>query len=150
MEPSTVFIVEDDRGIAALLAHVLRSAGYQVINANSPAEAAGVGQGYEHPIALLLCDVILQDRAGPDIARSVADLHPEMKTIFMSGYPFDILVDRGLLTPEMLESGKMFYLQKPFRPAELVQVINRIVDTESAAAISELAPTGVGYASAAS
>ncbi len=145
----TILIVEDERLVASLLGQVLRSAGYQVMYASSAAEATGIGHQDQPEISILLCDVMLRDGAGADVARCVGELHPETKTIFISGYPLDMLADRGLLTPEMLQDGRTFYLQKPFRPAALVEIIDRLTEMDCGVETSGFGQTEAAHVSAA-
>src|SRR5438045_2356970 len=111
MALQTILTVEDDRLIASLLGQVLRAGGYEVLNAQSGTEAVGLGRLHHGEIALMLCDIMLQDRAGPDVALCVRELCRQMKTLFTSGYHLDILIERSLLAPKILENENS--IQKP-------------------------------------
>lgn len=149
MASPIIFIIEDDRLIATLLRQVLETAGYQVLSAQSGAEALSLGRLHQGEIALLLCDVMLQDRAGPGVALHLGELSPRMSTIFTSGYSLDILTERGLLTPETLRAERTCYLPKPFRPKELLQLVESVLSAPPAVATAGMEQPGVKHASAA-
>jgi DNA-binding response OmpR family regulator len=122
-----ILVVEDDLPIANLLTQVLQAGGYEVLNAQSGAEALRLGRLHQREIALLLCDVVLRDRSGPDVALRIGELSPQMRTLFTSGYPLENLAERGLLTPETLRNENTFYIGKPFWPNELLRLVNGIL-----------------------
>lgn len=144
-----ILIVEDDRPIAALLAQVLQAGGYQVLSAQSGAEATVLGRLHQPEIALLLCDVVLQDRSGPEVAFRIGELCPQMRTLFTSGYPLEVLAERGLLTPETLQKENIFYIEKPFGLSELVRLVKRILPKHLEAPTAGMERGGVTRVSAA-
>lgn len=145
-----ILIVEDDRPIAALLTQVLQAGGcYQVLNAQSGAEALSLGRLHQDEIALLLCDVVLQDRSGPDVACRIGELCPQMRTLFTSGYPLEVLAERGLLTPETLQKENTFYIEKPFGLGDLVRLVRRILPMHLEAPAAGIERGGSARASAA-
>jgi len=144
----TILIVEDDQPTAAVLMLTLQMGGYQVLNANSGAEALRLARLHRREIALTLCDVVLQDRTGPEVARRIRELCPQMKTLFTSGYPFSHLVERNLFTAETLQNESTFYIEKPFWPKQLLQLVNGILPAVQMQAMG-MGHTGVALVSAA-
>jgi DNA-binding response OmpR family regulator len=149
MASLAILIVEDDRPVATLLSRVLQAGGYEVFSAQSGTEAIGLSRLHQREIALLLCDIMLQDRAGPDVALRVGELCPEMRTLFTSGYPLDVLIERGLLTREILANEKTSYIQKPFLPKELLRAVNNLLPMQAEAANSRLRQAGAAHVNAA-
>lgn len=149
MASPIVLIVEDDRTISTLLTQVLQAGGYEVLNAQSGAEALGLGRLHQREIALLLCDVGLPNRAGPDVALRIGELCPQMRTLFTSGYPLDVLAERGLLTPEILQNENTFYIQKPFWPKELLHLVDGILPARLDVAAAGMEQAGAARVSAA-
>ncbi len=69
-------------------------------------------------ISLILSDVVLPGGAsGPDFAEELRASRPDMKVLFMSGYPAEAAKHNGFLGPDSV------LLNKPFRIAELAQVV---------------------------
>jgi two-component system, cell cycle sensor histidine kinase and response regulator CckA len=142
MVQGVILIVEDERPVANVVARALESGGYDVLSANSGMEALTLARLHQHEIALLVCDVVLPDRAGPIVAQCLSEVCPEMKILFTSGYSLDMLAERGLLTEETLENEDTFYLPKPFRPREILHLVNSILSMPRAITMAALERTG--------
>ena len=119
----TILVVEDEEGVRDITERILKSAGYDVMVAESPAVAlALINDG--RPVDLLLSDVIMPGLSGRDLARRLQSARPRMKTIFMSGYTDEIIARQGVL-----DEGVTF-LQKPFGPEELLPLVREVLDNE--------------------
>jgi DNA-binding NtrC family response regulator len=149
MASPIILIVDDDRAIANMFTEVLRAEGYEVVNAQTGEEAVRLASLYRSGIGLLLCDVLLKDRSGPDIALRLGEFCPRMKIVFTSGYPVDILAERGLLTPELLRNENALFMQKPLRLRELLDLADRILETHAHAVAAAVDPVGGARVSAA-
>ncbi len=90
MTSKTVLIVEDEPPIRQLLADFLCEEGYQVLEAGSSTRA------FEILATRPQLDVLLTDYRLPDgvtgvmIAEPALKLRPDLKVIFISGYPVEI------------------------------------------------------------
>ena len=114
-----IMVLEDDDTIRDLVQRLLIRQGYEVVAACEPREAEAVLDQHGSSIRLLISDVILPDRNGPEFFRHVvAPRYPDMRVIFISGYS-----DQDTLQAEVVRSGRMF-LPKPFTPAQLLQAVN--------------------------
>ena len=110
---AAVLIVEDDPGVRAFTAQVLRDAGAVVFEAGNPAEALAFATSQSTPLDLLLTDVVLPGIDGADLAERLRALRPGLRVLFMSGYtPEEIAVTAALASDDVL-------LRKPFLPATL-------------------------------
>lgn len=110
----TILLVEDQDVVRALVRRVLEEDGYVVHEARDGSHALEVAAAVEGEIDLLLTDLVMPNLGGPELAGRLATLRPIGATLFMSGYAGDTLAGTGSL-PEGAE-----FLQKPFRPVELV------------------------------
>lgn len=73
---------------------------------------------------LVLLDFTLPEfSAGPDLARRLKGVRPDLRVLFLSGYSPGIVADRG-----QLEHGAMF-LQKPFSADALEAKVRETLDT---------------------
>lgn len=117
----TVLLVEDQEVVRALVHRVLADEGYVVHDAIDGNHALEVAAAVEGDIDLLLTDLVMPNLGGPELAARLAEIRPIGATIFMSGYAGDTLAGTG-----SLPAGAEF-LQKPFRPAELVQRVNALL-----------------------
>ncbi len=123
----TVLLVEDEDAIRDLAQEILRMNGYTVLAAPSCEDALRLGEHHPGPIHLLMTDVIMPQMDGPELARRIAPLRPEMKVLYVSGYTDDAIAEHGVL-----ELGTEF-LQKPFTPDVLATRVRKILDVFPAA-----------------
>lgn len=85
-----VLLVEDEPRILALLADYLEQEGYRVLAAEGATQAFEI-LASKPQLDLLLTDFRLRDGvSGVMIAEPALKLRPELKVIFISGYPFEI------------------------------------------------------------
>jgi two-component system, cell cycle sensor histidine kinase and response regulator CckA len=118
----TVLVAEDEDAVRSLTCLVLRQSGYAVLEADQPAEAHRLAERHEGPIHLLLTDVVMPGGGGRQLAEEMRALYPEMKVLFLSGYPDDAVVRHGILAEEVA------FLQKPFSPAALALKVREVLD----------------------
>ena len=130
----TILLVEDDDSVRTFSARVLRRAGYEVLEASSPARGLEIARSSQH-IDAMLTDIVMPDMDGCELARCARAYRSNMKVLFMSGYADDaIRADDLSLSPESL-------LEKPFTAGLLLR---RIRDVLSADPQRELSAAAVG------
>jgi PAS domain S-box-containing protein len=117
----TVLVVEDEEGVRKLTRSILESYGFYVLEAADATEAVRIGERCGSDIKLLVTDVILPGMNGKTMAEGLQRLIPQLKVIFTSGYPADVISSRGVL-----DRGTG-YLQKPFSPESLARKIREIL-----------------------
>jgi len=71
---------------------------------------------------LLVTDVVMPGMHGREVALLLEPTHPEMKVLYVSGYPDASIVHQGLLTPGLA------FLQKPFGPDVLARKVREVLD----------------------
>jgi PAS domain S-box-containing protein len=118
----TVLVVEDEQAILRLARRVLQRQGYAVLAANGPVEALRLAAGYEGELHLLVTDVVMPEMNGRDLARRLKELRPNVKALFMSGYPAEVIAQDGFLEPGVS------FLQKPFTAPELAAKVRAALD----------------------
>jgi hypothetical protein len=117
----TVLVVEDEAGVRELVAALLRSKGYQVMEAGNGREALEVAGAHVGIIDLLLTDVVMPEMNGNDLSEKLLTVRPDTKVIYMSGYAPQTLFRRNGLNPDAI------FLQKPFQPQVLVQKVQEVL-----------------------
>jgi PAS domain S-box-containing protein len=121
-EGETILLIEDDKALLDLTREMLVEIGYNVVTATDGLEAIEVDEVDEHAIDLLLSDVVMPGLGGFEAAEIIRQRRPDMKVVFMSGYPArgdDAAAD----VPENAQ-----FLQKPVRASHLAQVLRRELD----------------------
>jgi CheY-like chemotaxis protein len=117
----TILLVEDERQIRGLLQQLLEEKGYRVLEAESAARAEEILKTYEGDIRLLVSDVVMPDKSGPELAEELSRLRPGVKVIFMSGYPYRVVSERGPL-PHASN-----FLEKPFTCDALLAKVRTVL-----------------------
>ncbi len=105
-----VLVVEDERGVRDLAAHMLRRLGYHVLTAESGAAALGVMAEHGTQVDLVLSDVITPGMQGRELGRRLRAAGYRARILFMSGYSGEEL-SRGDVEPLGELLGKPFSLQ---------------------------------------
>ena len=77
---------------------------------------------YHDPIHLLLTDVVMPERSGPELAEELAKLHPEMRVLYMSGYADTAIIRHGVLRPNTA------FIQKPFVSEDLNKKVRDVLE----------------------
>jgi DNA-binding response OmpR family regulator len=126
-----LLLIEDDAGIAAMLPNALRPLGYDVLLAGDCRMAAEIAASEADEIDVVLCDVMLPDGRGAIAAEAVLRYCPNVWIIFTSGYPIEMLDERGALSLETLSALGASYLPKPFLPRDVHTMIEGRFTTEN-------------------
>jgi CheY-like chemotaxis protein len=124
----TILVVEDEARVRKLVAGVLTSRGYKVLEAMRGEEAIRLLQAHEGPVDMALVDVVMPEMSGSDLVRQIEPLHPGMRVLYISGYTDEAIVHHGIPS-----SGAAF-LQKPFLPETLARKVREVLDAGNAAA----------------
>lgn len=120
----TVLLVEDEAAVRHLARLALETAGYHVLEAAGGEDAlTKVGQ-YTGPLHLLLTDLVMPEMSGIQLADRLASLRPDLRVLFVSGYPNEERSARGLRDCDVA------FLQKPFTPVSLVEKVRSVLDDQ--------------------
>ena len=117
-----ILLVEDERAIRNFVGIILRSAGYAVREAPDGPEAIAEASSGSCPIHLLLTDVVMPRMNGPELARYIRKIHPDVRILYMSGYTENSIVHRGIL-----DAG-IDMIQKPFNADKLLARVREVLD----------------------
>jgi signal transduction histidine kinase len=117
-----ILLVEDEEAKLLLVRRMLVSLGYRVLAFSDPTEALRVAEAPDKPIDLLVTDVVMPKMDGQMLREAVARARPGLRSLFMSGYPSDVIARDGVL------GEGIDYLQKPFSRAALGAKVREILD----------------------
>ncbi len=118
----TVLLVEDDPAVRRTVSRSLEQLGYRVLPADGAAGALACVEAGGDRIDLLLSDVVMPGRSGPELASALLERFPGLRTLFMSGFPDDAVVQREALAPGVR------LLQKPFTLKDLARAVREVLD----------------------
>ncbi len=120
----TVLLVEDDSALRALVMSLLSSLGYKVLEASNGLQAVRVVRQQGNEIDLLLTDIVMPGLRGPNLANEVTSLFPDIKVLYMSGYP------ESACSGTISLGGKPL-LEKPFKQADLARKLREVLEGAS-------------------
>lgn len=111
---SSVLLVDDEDSLRALLAQLLEQRGYTVLAARNGGDALQMARDLDHPVDIIITDLIMGRINGTRLAASLRELWPQIPIIYISGFAEELkpLADNG-----------EHCLSKPFGAAELFTTI---------------------------
>ncbi|MDR3580685.1 MAG: response regulator [Oryzomonas sp.] len=118
----TILVVDDDAAIREYLSMFLTSLGYRVLLAEDGQKAVEIFRNMLNDVDLVLIDVMMPNKKGSEAAREIRNIREDIKIVFTSGYPYDLIHDQLLL-----EEG-MQLLLKPLSPTELAKILRTRLD----------------------
>ena len=121
---ATVLVAEDREVVRNLVVSVLEREGLDVLVAPDGEQALVVSASHDGPIDLLLTDVVMPGLDGDELAERVLAERPETAVLFMSGYTEREAIRRGAA------EGDVAFIEKPFRPQELVEKVHAVLGGE--------------------
>jgi DNA-binding response OmpR family regulator len=121
----TILLVEDEKGVRDLIRSMLIQHGYRVLSAGDCEVALKIARSHPASIDLLIADIVMPGLNGPELARRLRALRPNLKVLFMSGF-----VRQAAVQSETLSDAR--FLEKPFPPEALVGKIHEILHKGSA------------------
>ena len=123
-EGMLIFVVDDEEFVRALVERILQRQGYKVTSAASAQEALEKLRGLPS-VKLLLTDVLLPGGMhGVALAEQARALYPQLKVLFMSGFP-----QEHLAADHNLDAG-INLISKPFRREELARRVRALLPAE--------------------
>ena len=120
----TVLVAEDDPNVLNLISESLAAHGFEVVVAQNGDAALEKIQNREHPIQILITDVVMPGISGRSLALRAAESIPDLKVLFMSGYTEEVIQHHGI------SSSNVAFIQKPFAPGDLVRKVRQLLDGE--------------------
>jgi two-component system, cell cycle sensor histidine kinase and response regulator CckA len=114
-----ILVVEDNVGVGNVIAACLAS--YDVtVTHNGPEALARASQlsGCD----LLITDYLMPSIPGDEVARRLRQIHPEAKTMLLTGFGENISVDRSAVDVQMA---------KPFAPDALRNTVKHLIGAPS-------------------
>src|SRR5579863_623618 len=88
----TILLVEDEPRVRKLIAGVLLSRGYTVVEATRGTEAMKLAQEHKGKIDLAVVDVVMPEMSGPELVKLLDPICPEMRVLYISGYTDEAIV----------------------------------------------------------
>ncbi len=108
-----VLLVEDEDSVRNFAVRALKRQGYEVLEATTGVEALELVANDKGPIDIVVSDVMMPEMDGPTMLTELRKKTPDLKVIFVSGYPDDRF--KTGLDP----NAQFAFLPKPFTLPQL-------------------------------
>lgn len=107
-----ILLAEDDDDTAKMVETILTRSGWRVERANDGVEALRIFKERRNEVALIFADVMMPKMSGRQLIDEARRAKPGLAAVFFSGY-----------ASSMLGGVKDPFIQKPFDPAEMLEII---------------------------
>ena len=114
-----ILLAEDDNDMRRFLVKALENAGYEVIDYDNGMSA--YRRLREEPFELLLTDIVMPEMDGIELARRAAELDPDIKIMFITGFAA-VALNADSKAPK---DAKV--LSKPFHLKDLVNEVEKLL-----------------------
>jgi len=118
----TILLVEDEEALLNLTEERLRERGYTVLPAHDGVQALELARSFPGSIHLLLTDVMMPRMGGVSLARSISELRPGIRIVFMTGH-----AEKETSYREAMLAGAES-IQKPFTHKQLIRQVRQALD----------------------
>ncbi|MGV2828759.1 response regulator [Myxosarcina sp. GI1(2024)] len=123
MSNEKILIIDDWKKICSIMAQALELLGYKVAIAVNGEE--GLKQLEQQAFDLILLDLKMPEMDGLTFLQQAIRIYPQMKIIIISAHG---TVDNAV---EAMKLGTIDFIQKPFTPQELRDLVRRVLDRET-------------------
>ena len=125
MEGKTVLIVDDEKNILLTLSQSLEALQLETATATNGEEA--LAKLMEKEFGLILLDIRMPGMDGMEVLRQVREIRPDIRVIMITAY------GTVGLAVEAMKLGAVDFIQKPFSPEEIRELVSRVLDREKLA-----------------
>jgi DNA-binding response OmpR family regulator len=122
MEGKPILIVDDEKNICLTLSRALEVLGIETASALNGEEA--LAQLKEREFGLILLDLKMPGMDGMEVLRLVREIRPDIRIIIITAYG---TVESAV---EAMKLGAVDFIQKPFSPEEIRELVSRVMDRE--------------------
>ncbi|MBN1221553.1 MAG: response regulator [Anaerolineae bacterium] len=117
-----IMIVDDEKNIRLTMSQALASLGYEISTAVNGEDA--LKQLAEKEFRLILLDLKMPGMNGLDVLRQVVEQRPDIRVIIVSAHG---TVENAV---EATKLGAVDFIQKPFAPKEIRQLVQEVLDRD--------------------
>jgi PAS domain S-box-containing protein len=120
-----ILVAEDDRGVRTLITDVLHRYGYTTIEATDGQDALQKFMDNRNVIDLIIIDVVMPKMNGKEVYEEIRSVKPNIKTLFVSGYTRDVIIDKGV------EDTMVDFIKKPIALQEFLKKVREILGKDN-------------------
>lgn len=120
LENARILVVDDEVAHASSLERLFSKEGAEVLTATSGADALEVIRA--EPVQLVLVDLMMPGMSGQDVLRAARVARPDVDVVVMTAYG---TVENAV---EAMRAGAYDFVQKPFKSAVILRVVERALE----------------------
>jgi DNA-binding response OmpR family regulator len=117
-----ILIVDDEKNIRLTLSQALETLGTEIDTAANGQEA--FTKLNEKEFGLILLDIRMPGMDGMEVLHRIREIRPDIRVIMITAYG---TVESAV---EAMKLGAVDFLQKPFDPEEIRELVQRVMDRE--------------------
>jgi signal transduction histidine kinase len=118
----TILVVEDAAEVRKLTSEVLEQQGYRVIEAVDGRDGLAKFMAHQEEIKLVIMDVVMPKMNGKEAFAAIAEVKPDLKVLFTSGYTPDDVSRKGV------QFDRRNFLPKPAPPLTLLRMVRELLN----------------------
>ncbi|MFO8184676.1 MAG: response regulator [Candidatus Aegiribacteria sp.] len=123
MEDKRILIIDDEKNIRLTLSHAIEPMGFSVDSAVNGEE--GLEKIAENDYDIILLDLKMPGMDGLEVLRRLREISEGVRVIIITAYG---TIENAV---EAMKQGAVDYIQKPFSPKEIRDIISDIAGRES-------------------
>jgi PAS domain S-box-containing protein len=116
-----MLVIDDEESVRLVTARMLERLGYRVITAADGRAGIDLFRNHADTIAAVLLDLTMPHPDGEQTLRAIQAINSDARVVIMSGY------DQHSLSERFAELNPAGFLQKPFRPGALQNMITQVL-----------------------
>ena len=116
-----ILITDDSMYIRSMLGRILENAGHSVCGEASTGGEA-IQKYSELEPDLVTMDIIMPDMSGIKALVGIKEIDPDAKVVMVSA------MEQEPLTAEAMKAGASGYVVKPFKPEEVIESIEKLME----------------------
>jgi two-component system cell cycle sensor histidine kinase/response regulator CckA len=121
-EDKLILVIDDEDMLRDVLKEVLEMVGFSALFASSGRAGIQLFEENRDRVQLILMDILMPEMSGLETHKEIKAIDPDMKFIFMSGFP-----DKDALSLRELV-GEYVFVKKPFSVREIVSQIKQVLE----------------------
>ena len=122
----TLLVIDDDAAVCELAVDILSRIGLDVVTTADGHEGVEIFAERSDEIRLVLLDRTMPTMSGLETYRRLCQIRPDVRVVLVSGY------SEERAAAELADTGLAGFMQKPFLPETLVEVVRGMIEPSAA------------------
>ncbi|HET8546557.1 MAG TPA: PAS domain S-box protein [Bryobacteraceae bacterium] len=121
-----VLIIDDEAVVRRVLTRMLNELGFEVVGSADSIEGIDMYRSATAAIDLVILDIVMPKLGGVECLARLREINPDIRAVLSSGY------DPASEVQELVASGLVAFLPKPYTMATLEHVVRKVLETRAA------------------